>query len=531
MNTLVVKFQLLLLGFIVAMTTTLIIGMNLGKDLTSEIDLNPNFSAVLNPVNWQLENKKTIARLHNQNLFQASFMPKQLDSKQSDQIAGSIPILLYHGVTEKPDGENVTVDQFRDQLVTLKKAGYETISLEQFKKFNNGEIQLPEKSFMITFDDGRKDSFYMTDPILEALNYTAVTFIITDHSIGVEKSTYYLNEKELKIMQKTGRWEIESHSKNAHDLVKIAEDGTLGSFYGNKLWLEEAKRLETDEEFRTRIKIDLITSKQELENSLGKNVSAIALPFGDYGQHSKNFSDAQKIVKDEASKVYELIMYQTWADNYFSESVFNYQDKDNNMIKRIDVKSDWNYIKLFEVLSSYQERVLPFSDNFEKDSGWVKNWGEMSLDNKSLFLGSNDKAQGSLIFLSGGLNWVNYSYRAYIDWLGGEDAALVARFKDSDNFVSCRIGDGQVSIAQRINGVDEILETKKEEFVLQLYGASLEMIVQNNTVSCLVEGKEIAKTDKLSPLLNSGSIGFSSWDRSSNNSAILIKYVSVEEIR
>ena len=515
----------------IAVTTTVITGINRGRNLDQKVNLDTNFSFITQPLNWQLENKKTTAKLENQNIFQSVFLPKKnIATNRNNAESQSIPVLLYHGVTEKPDGENVTIDQFRNQLITLKKSGFQTITLEQLQKFNRGEINLPEKSFLITFDDGRKDSFYNVDPILAALNYNAVTYIITKQSTGNAHSTYYLTEEELKQIQKTGRWEIESHSKNAHDVVVIAEDGKRASFYGNKQWVFSEKRLETDEEYRSRIRKDLSDSKQDLEKALNKKVTSIALPFGDYGQNSLNFDSAPHIMKEEATRIYETVMYQTWADNFFNETLFNYPNPENKMIKRIDVKASWNQQKLLEVLTTYEDKDLPFNDNFTNDNGWIKNWGEMSIQNKSLFIGSNDKANGSLVFLSGGQNWINYSFKAYLDWLGGEDATLVARFKDSENFVSCRIGDGQVVIAERVEGEDTILTTSKKDFVLQLYGTTLEMEVNGSTVRCFVEGKEVAKTEKLSPFLNYGSIGFASWDRNPHNSAILIKNVSVEEI-
>lgn len=530
MNTLIVKYQLIMLVVIIAITTSLITGINKGRVLNTKIDLDPSITSMSQPINWQIQNQKTTALLNNQNMFQSIFSPKDFIAPDKKQNAESIPVLLYHGVTEKPDGENVTIDQFRAHLITLKKAGYTTVTLDQFQKFNKGEIELPQKSFLLTFDDGRKDSFYNVDPILESLNYTAVSYIITTHSISDQNSSYYLNKNEIKAMQKTGRWEIGSHSQNAHRTIVISETGEKGTFFGNKMWLEENKRLETDTEYKQRIMTDLTESKKELERLLGNTVSSVALPFGDYGQNSKNYYGAPVVMKEISSSIYPVVMYQVWSENSFNESIFNYPNPKNNMMKRIDVKSNWEAEKLLNVLSAHQDKPLTFNDRFDKDNGWVKNWGEMNLENNALYIGSNDTSNGSLVFLSGGQNWSNYLYKAYIDWLSGEDVTIVARFKDSKNFASCRVGSGQVTITQRINGEDTILKTVKKDFPLQLYGGSLEVRVKDTTISCFVEGEEIASTDNLSPILNQGTIGMASWDRNPHNSAILIKHVYVEQI-
>ena len=114
-------------------------------------------------------------------------------SSVSDQYAKSIPVLLYHGIIEKPDGENMLIDNFRDQMFALKKAGWQTVSIEDFYKFMKGEKNLPEKSFLLTFDDGRKDSYYPVDPILKALDYNAAMFVISGRSLCEESKTSQFN--------------------------------------------------------------------------------------------------------------------------------------------------------------------------------------------------------------------------------------------------------------------------------------------------------------------------------------------------
>jgi hypothetical protein len=127
-------------------------------------------------------------------------------SNSSTQL---IPVLVYHGIWNEPYKNDVTIYNFEDQMRTLKENGYETITLEEFENFVNGKIELPEKSFMITFDDGVKSSYYNTDPILTSLDYNAIMFIITKYSLD-EGSSYYLSLEEIREMLGTGRWDIEA---------------------------------------------------------------------------------------------------------------------------------------------------------------------------------------------------------------------------------------------------------------------------------------------------------------------------------
>ena len=78
----------------------------------------------------------------------------------------SIPVLLYHGIVEKEDRFSLTPDRFAEHMLTLHKAGYSTITAEQFRDFMQGKIVLSGKPLLITFDDGRKDSFYGAPDII-----------------------------------------------------------------------------------------------------------------------------------------------------------------------------------------------------------------------------------------------------------------------------------------------------------------------------------------------------------------------------
>jgi len=92
--------------------------------------------------------------------------------------AQSVPVLVYHGLPNEGIGQ-LPDSVFIEQMKTLKDNGWNTISLEQFSAFIKGQGSLPEKSFLLTFDDGRKDTFYPADPLFRDLGYKAVIFAIT----------------------------------------------------------------------------------------------------------------------------------------------------------------------------------------------------------------------------------------------------------------------------------------------------------------------------------------------------------------
>ena len=72
-----------------------------------------------------------------------------------------IAVLCYHNLASKeekqnfPDEQDWTIDieNFKQHLDYLKKHNYKTLTLEEFTQWKLGEISLPFKSVLITFDE------------------------------------------------------------------------------------------------------------------------------------------------------------------------------------------------------------------------------------------------------------------------------------------------------------------------------------------------------------------------------------------
>ena len=132
----------------------------------------------------------------------------------------SIPILLYHDfVTEVPleDPDNFnyinTKEGFEENIEYLLNEGYTFISFEELNDAYNNKITLPDKSIMITFDDGYKSNYNLIYPILKKYNVKASIFVVTDN-IGKEiDGKTYLTWEECKAMESSGLVKIYSHSK------------------------------------------------------------------------------------------------------------------------------------------------------------------------------------------------------------------------------------------------------------------------------------------------------------------------------
>lgn len=440
--------------------------------------------------------------------------------------ARSVPALLYHSIVSGSDAENISFDNFLDQMKVLHEAGYRTISVQDFDRYMDGEIDLPEKSFLLTFDDGAKDSYYPVHPILKKLGLRATTFIISRFSILMNNHPYYLSSTKLKSMVQSGVWDIQSHGRDDHVFYDVSEDGKEGHFLSDRLWLQKEKRLETVAEYTQRVKDDLRLSKEDFESKLGIKVFYFAYPFGDYGHNSTNFSSSTDILKEEVPKVYKRAFYQAWEGGEFTQ---NYPERNSFMLKRIGVSPQWTGKDLLSVLENGSAKSLPYSDNFADNKGWQVTWGGVEVRDSNLQLRASQDTSGGTTFLDGTASWSDYVFEASIDWRKGKTASLIARFGDWANYISCNFDGRNAIIEERVGNKGKTLAQGTEEKEAHKHPFLAAVRVRGNMMECLVEGRVVTKAEIHSAFVRGG-IGFKAWDPQDNNSEIVVRELKVTPI-
>jgi len=95
-------------------------------------------------------------------------------------------ILMYHSVLDDP---SLVVDSlggmihpravFEGQMELLARE-FHPVTLEQVARFVQGEGDLPERSVVVTFDDGYVDNFEMAMPILDRVGVPATFYVTVD---------------------------------------------------------------------------------------------------------------------------------------------------------------------------------------------------------------------------------------------------------------------------------------------------------------------------------------------------------------
>lgn len=144
-----------------------------------------------------------------------------------------ITVLNYHFFYDSSIGEScnesicLDVSNFREQLDYLKNNGYKTLTMQEFNDWMDKKITLPEKSVLITIDDGAMGTSAINGnkliPILEEYQMHATLFLITGWWNKENYQSEYL--------------EIESHGNELHHNDYCNDNGC--GYKGLKLSKEE----------------------------------------------------------------------------------------------------------------------------------------------------------------------------------------------------------------------------------------------------------------------------------------------------
>jgi len=446
--------------------------------------------------------------------------------------AQSVPVLLYHGViadpTWKQDDVSVRFSDFERQMILLKSFGYQTVSLDDFLAFLAGKKNLPPKSFLLTFDDGRKDSYYPVDPVLRALGYRATMFVITGRSLDEAKAdnTFHLDQTELQKMVDSGRWDIGSHTKAGHNMEKIDVQGDEGHFLTNKLWLKFEGRMETDDEYKRRVADDLAVSKNDIEENLHVPVKAFAFPFGDYGLESVNYPQSKNYLPEITQKIFPYSFYQVRSSDFIG----NYPHPEADLAKRLPVTSAISAENLVTALMNAQDKpAANFADKFVSDRGWMEGWGKRQFQNGLMLTGPSNSEDSSLTFLEGSYLWKDYTFKSQVQLMKGKSFALLARYHNGDSYVSCDYGAQELFINEHKDGNDITLADVPFSSQFFAAGAEAGISVKDQSISCLANGKTIGSA-VLAPEFSFGGIGFKTWDNELHNSELLVKSVEADGV-
>jgi peptidoglycan/xylan/chitin deacetylase (PgdA/CDA1 family) len=93
-------------------------------------------------------------------------------------MSRAVPVLMYHHVTPNKGLVTVSPAVFEANMRWLAEHGWTTLTTEQFAGFLAGR-RVPDKSVLVTFDDGYLDNWVYAHPVLARYGQTATLFTVS----------------------------------------------------------------------------------------------------------------------------------------------------------------------------------------------------------------------------------------------------------------------------------------------------------------------------------------------------------------
>ena len=188
-----------------------------------------------------------------------------------------VNVLCYHRFTAR---ENTTKnmkkwgdiyatlpDKFESQLQFIKDSGYNIIPMKQFVDYINGNGDVPDKTVVITIDDGYEDTYTKAWPILKKLGIPATIYLYESFIPGGKNALTFAQVKEMTA---GGGIEVGVHS-NTHPILTKKEKNCVNGCY--------LKFLEKE----------IIESKEYFKEHLGTELETFAYPYGTYSDEVQYF--------------------------------------------------------------------------------------------------------------------------------------------------------------------------------------------------------------------------------------------------
>ncbi|MCK5228092.1 MAG: polysaccharide deacetylase family protein [Desulfobulbaceae bacterium] len=181
--------------------------------------------------------------------------------------SADVVVFIYHrfGEAQYPT-TNVDTERFREQMEFLQSEGYHVLPLSALVNSLKEKRPLPEKSVVITIDDGYASVYTEAWPILKSFGYPFTVFL---YAKAVEKKyRNFITWEQAQEMHKAGV-DIQDHSYS-HSRFGSKNPGMSGMPEIN------------EEEYRTWIREDFKRSRKIFLNRMGRLPQYLALPYGEY---------------------------------------------------------------------------------------------------------------------------------------------------------------------------------------------------------------------------------------------------------
>lgn len=179
-----------------------------------------------------------------------------------------IPILMYHHFAEKGPYTTLTMSpgRFSEHMSWLRNHGFTAILPSELPLIASGELPMPQRPVVVTFDDGYKSNYELAYPVLKKTGIKVGIAIVTSMMGG---QSWGMSWEQMQEMHDSGLVEFGSHTQELHY--------SSGPYKGQGV---RRRSGETKEQYLDRVVPDLEASAAMIENRLGQPCVWLCYPFG-----------------------------------------------------------------------------------------------------------------------------------------------------------------------------------------------------------------------------------------------------------
>jgi peptidoglycan/xylan/chitin deacetylase (PgdA/CDA1 family) len=182
-----------------------------------------------------------------------------------------IPILMYHRVNDSElRPSTVRTGRFRDQMQYLSAGGFRSLTCGDLAVIAKAGQPLPERPVLLTFDDGYRDNFENAFPVLQEFGLTATVFPVSSRigewnqwETNPSIPRFPLMDAAMIKAMSAAAIEFGSHTASHAAL--------------NRIPVEKARE-------------EIVRSKKDLEDLLGKPVVSLGYPYNGYNAAVKELA-------------------------------------------------------------------------------------------------------------------------------------------------------------------------------------------------------------------------------------------------
>lgn len=171
-----------------------------------------------------------------------------------------LPIVTFHEIDEEPALISVAPGVFRRGMAGLEAKGFQSLTLRHAAGLVRESAGFPERTLVITFDDGFRSVYEEAFPVLQRHGMSATVFLTAGRPGPPDPSRRLpsfegrdmLSWAEVREMQRHGV-DFGAHTLSHPDLTGLDDE---------------------------RIRSEILGAKAVLEDGLGRPVTSFAYPYG-----------------------------------------------------------------------------------------------------------------------------------------------------------------------------------------------------------------------------------------------------------